>query len=79
MQPLDQIAERYAKWLEGSSSAKARRCRQRTEVQPGKSSDAEEAREDVIVEAVTWWILSDRYSYSLTSGEGKSGGPDFDC
>ena len=79
MQPLDQIAQQYAKWLEESSPAKARRYRQRTEVQPGRSNAADGDREDALVEAVTWWILADQYSYSLTTGEGESGGPDFDC
>ena len=66
---LDELAEHYAGWLEGVGAGGAKRFRQRMTT----------AREDALVEAVTWWILAGWYRYTVTVGESDSGGPDFDC
>lgn len=65
----DEVAQQYADWLDDCRPLAARRFRQRFK----------DARDDALVEAVTWWMLAGYFRYVVTSGEGDGGGPDFDC
>lgn len=67
--PPDELATRYANWLEQNRQSAAKQFRRRLAT----------SREDAVVEAVTWWVLAGWYRYDVTVGEQYSGGPDFDC